>query len=123
MLKPETSDEDSPLACLSDLWYTASKLIEHQGEIDTFRSPGPGVLNSWPPATYQIVFSAQALHHLDSEVQQKLYRSLFKLLSPGGVFLLNERIALKPGAFSDLYRSAWNRLERVSAYTCISIGP
>lgn len=68
-----------------------------------------------PPATYQIVFSVQALHHLASEVQQKLYRSLFKLLPPGGVFLLNDRIALASGPFSDLYRSAWNRLERASA--------
>lgn len=67
-----------------------------------------------PPATYQIVFSVQALHHLDSAIQQKLYRSLFKLLPPGGVFLLNDRIALDPGPFSDLYRSTWNRLERVS---------
>ena len=67
-----------------------------------------------PPATYQIVFSVQALHHLESEVQQRLYRSLFKLLPPGGAFLLNDRIAISPGPFSDLYRSAWNRLERVS---------
>lgn len=67
-----------------------------------------------PPATYQIVFSVQALHHLDWEIQQKLYRSLFKLLPPGGVFLLNDRIALEPGPFSDLYKSMWNRLDRVS---------
>jgi tRNA (cmo5U34)-methyltransferase len=68
-----------------------------------------------PLATYQVVFSVQALHHLGSEVQQKLYRSLFELLPPGGVFLLNDRIALDPGPFSDLYHSIWNRLERVSA--------
>ena len=67
-----------------------------------------------PTAIYQIVFSVQALHHLPPEVQQKLYRSLFQLLPPGGVFLLNDRIALDPGPFSDLYHSTWNRLERVS---------
>ena len=67
-----------------------------------------------PPATYSIVFSVQALHHLRQENQQKLYGSLFNLLPPGGVFLLNDRIALDPAPFADLYRSAWNRLERVS---------
>ncbi len=67
-----------------------------------------------PPASYQIVFSVQALHHLDWEIQQQLYRSLFRLLPPGGVFLLNDRIGLEPGSFSDLYHSVWNRLERVS---------
>lgn len=66
-----------------------------------------------PAATYQIAFSVQALHHLPSKTQQKLYRSLFKLLPPGGVFLLNDRIALDPEPFSDLYKSMWNRLERV----------
>lgn len=67
-----------------------------------------------PLATYSIIFSIQALHHLASEDQQKLYRSLFNLLPPGGVFLLNDRIALDPEPFSDLYHSIWNRLERVS---------
>ena len=67
-----------------------------------------------PTATYQIVFSVQALHHLATEAQQKLYHSLFNLLPPGGVFLLNDRIALDPAPFADLYRSAWDRLERVS---------
>lgn len=67
-----------------------------------------------PPAIYQIIFSVQALHHLAPEVQQKLYRSLFQLLPPGGVFLLNDRIALDTEPFSDIYYSVWNRLERVS---------
>ena len=47
-----------------------------------------------PRETYSIVFSVQALHHLAPEVQQKLYLSLFQLLPPGGVFLLNDKSRL-----------------------------
>jgi tRNA (cmo5U34)-methyltransferase len=67
-----------------------------------------------PPANYSIVFSVQALHHLEPETQQKLYSSLFKLLPPRGVFLLLDRMDVDGESFADLYRSVWNRLERVS---------
>jgi cyclopropane fatty-acyl-phospholipid synthase-like methyltransferase len=67
-----------------------------------------------PPETYHIIFSVQALHHLSHHIQQDLYRTLFAILPPHGIFLLLDRIAADSEPFSDLYRSVWNRLERVS---------
>ena len=69
---------------------------------------------SLPAKEYQMVMSIQALHHLPHSLQQKIIQFVANILHSGGLFLLIDRIALDPDHFADLYRSMWNRLERVS---------
>ncbi|HLV97877.1 MAG TPA: class I SAM-dependent methyltransferase [Ktedonobacterales bacterium] len=66
-----------------------------------------------PAKEYQMVMSVQALHHITHVQQQKVFQFVANLLPAGGLFLLMERIALDPAHFADIYRSVWNRLERV----------
>jgi cyclopropane fatty-acyl-phospholipid synthase-like methyltransferase len=67
-----------------------------------------------PPLAYRVVISVQALHHLPHGRKQAIFQFAARLLPPGGLVLLIDRIALEGDMFSDLYRATWNRLERSS---------
>jgi len=67
-----------------------------------------------PSRIYQIVISVQSLHHLPHQQQRAVFQFVSDLLPPNGIFLLLDRIAIDADRLSDLYRAAWNRLERVS---------
>ena len=71
---------------------------------------------SLPAKAYQIAISVQALHHLTHAQQQKVFQFVANLLPTGGLFFLMDRIALDSDHFSDIYRAAWNRLERVTEF-------
>jgi len=43
--------------------------------------------------TYDVIVSGLAIHHLTDERKRGLYREIFNLLSPGGVFLNCEHVA------------------------------
>ncbi|GCE51022.1 methyltransferase family protein [Thermosporothrix hazakensis] len=63
-----------------------------------------------PTATYQLAFSVQTLHHLTYEEQQAVFRFVAQTLAPGGIFLLIDRVEIKPEPFGALYLSMWNHL-------------
>jgi ubiquinone/menaquinone biosynthesis C-methylase UbiE len=64
-----------------------------------------------PESAYSVVFSVQTLHHVPHEAQQALYGFVARLLSPGGVFLHMERVALDAETFADVIPPAWDALE------------
>jgi len=67
-----------------------------------------------PKRTYQIVISVQSLHHVPHPKKQAIFQFVADLLSPGGLFLLLDRIALDANHFADMYQAMWRRLEQES---------
>lgn len=63
---------------------TAARFIHHD-----LNDPLPGDLGS-----FDLVISAQAIHHLPDERKRALYRDAFDLVSPGGVFCNVDLVAL-----------------------------
>jgi tRNA (cmo5U34)-methyltransferase len=55
----------------------------------------------------RFIISSQALHHLTDTQMISAYASIARLLTPDGLFLLLDRIALDSPALFDVYRSVW----------------
>lgn len=70
-----------------------------------------GATSPLPRQFYQIAFSVQALHHLTPEQVQAAYLTLYDILEPNGLFLLQDRIAVTTPALWSVYQSVWGQLE------------
>lgn len=64
---------------------------------------------SWWSGPWDAVVSSLALHHLDDQGKQKLYRDLYGLLRPGGVFVQADLV--RPAGADPLAEAAdrWDR--------------
>ena len=47
------------------------------------------------------------MHHLTDSEMQAVYASMHDLLSPGGLFLLLDRVAIDKPALYSLYQTIW----------------
>lgn len=56
---------------------------------------------------FPFIISIQALHHLTDSEMQAAYASIHELLSPGGLFLLLDRVAIDKPALYSLYQAIW----------------
>jgi tRNA (cmo5U34)-methyltransferase len=56
-----------------------------------------------PHAPFDVVVSGYAIHHLTHERKQALYREIYALLKPGGVFINVEHIASPDAWVEDLF--------------------
>ena len=69
----------------------------------------------WPSAVgggYDLVLSAQSVHHVTDAEKPGVFERAFAALRPGGLFLNADRLAFDARLFP-IYRMLWNR-ERVS---------
>jgi tRNA (cmo5U34)-methyltransferase len=51
--------------------------------------------SDWRPAVgddYDVVFSIQSIHHLESEAKRAVYERCFEVLRPGGLLVIQERV-------------------------------
>lgn len=65
----------------------------------------------WPGVTgegYDLVVSAQSIHHVEGEAKRGVFSKVFSVLAPGGLFLNADRLAVEEELFP-LHRSLWNR--------------
>ena len=66
-----------------------------------------------PDEDYSVVISVQTIHNVEDEHKKRAFKLAYDALQPGGLFLLLDRIAIDtPGLFT-LYKSMWDRLDRV----------
>ncbi len=76
-----------------------------------------GLLSSadLPKGKYNIVFSVQVLHELNTELKRELFKKIYNLLEVGGRFLIMDRIKTDLDTFEKTYKSVWNRLESITS--------
>ena len=68
-----------------------------------------------PAGPFDAVVSALAIHHLEHPDKEALYRRIFAVLRPGGVFVNAEQVAGPSAELSDLYDERW-------AADCLALG-
>jgi ubiquinone/menaquinone biosynthesis C-methylase UbiE len=66
-----------------------------------------------PEHPYQFVISIQALHHLTPEEMQTAYHYIYRVLEPGGLFLLLDRMRVETPTLWSVFQSLWARQNRV----------
>jgi ubiquinone/menaquinone biosynthesis C-methylase UbiE len=62
-------------------------------------------------ASYKNVLSVQTLHHLPFEKQRAIYRQVYRLLQPGGWFILADRVAIGQQELGGVHEVMWDWLE------------
>jgi ubiquinone/menaquinone biosynthesis C-methylase UbiE len=70
-----------------------------------------------PEHPYQFVISVQALHHLEPDEMQAAYRFIHRVLEPGGLFLLLDRMRVETPGLWTVIQSVWARQDRVYGST------
>jgi tRNA (cmo5U34)-methyltransferase len=60
-----------------------------------------------PDGPFDAVVSALAIHHLEDADKRDLYRRIFAVLRPGGMFVNSEQVAGPTAEITELYDSHW----------------
>jgi tRNA (cmo5U34)-methyltransferase len=68
-----------------------------------------------PPGDYGIALLIQTLHHVPDDRKRLALALLARLLSPGGLLILVDRLTLAEGELRSVHGSMWNWLERRAA--------
>ncbi len=68
-----------------------------------------------PPFRAHAVVSSLAVHHLDAAGKQALFRDVFAMLAPGGVFVLADLIAPTRAAGQAIAAEAWDEAVKARA--------
>ena len=64
--------------------------------------------------TFDLVISGYAIHHLENEQKRRLYRDIFRLLNPNGLFLNLEHVSSPTESLEELFNELF--LDRMSDY-------
>jgi len=65
-----------------------------------------------PDRPYQFTIAVQSLHHLSPGDMRDAYRSVYGLLEPGGLFLLQDRLQVENSGVWPAMRQVWERQDR-----------
>ena len=63
---------------------------------------------------YHLVISSLSIHHLSDPEKRALFRSVFKALQPGGIFLNIDQIKGPSPELQELYGRKWEELTRLN---------
>jgi tRNA (cmo5U34)-methyltransferase len=66
-----------------------------------------------PEGPFDAVISALAIHHLADPDKERLYRRIFAVLRPGGMFVNSEQVAGPTAELTQLYDERWKEMCRV----------
>jgi ubiquinone/menaquinone biosynthesis C-methylase UbiE len=66
-----------------------------------------------PDEEYSVVISVQTIHNVKNEHKREIFKLIYNVLQPGGLFLLLDRIAVDTPRLFSLYRNLWDRLGRI----------
>jgi tRNA (cmo5U34)-methyltransferase len=64
-----------------------------------------------PAASFDAAIGVQSIHHLNGEEKQALFHTVARLLRPGGLFLLSDRVRLAAAGLFPYHLALWNRLQ------------
>ncbi len=64
---------------------------------------------------FDVVLSSEALHHLESEEKQGVCHCVFDVLAPGGVFIVNDRIAFPEDVWPH-YVALWDGVRAAAGF-------
>jgi tRNA (cmo5U34)-methyltransferase len=64
-----------------------------------------------PAAGFDAAIGIQSIHHLAGEEKQALFRTVARLLRPGGLFLISDRVMLAAAALFPYHLALWNRVQ------------
>ena len=67
-----------------------------------------------PPRDYGIALLIQTLHHVPDEQKRRVFALLARVLSPGGLLILVDRLTIEEEALRPVRGSMWDWLERRS---------
>ena len=56
---------------------------------------------------YDLIISALAIHHLDDEQKETLYKKVYDALNHGGMFINADQVTGRSDWFDDYYKSHW----------------
>jgi tRNA (cmo5U34)-methyltransferase len=70
-----------------------------------------------PPYTYGHVIAIQSLHHLSREQMHAVYKRIYDILEPEGLFLLLDRIRVETSGLWSLYHQIWKRQDSLYGST------
>jgi SAM-dependent methyltransferase len=66
-----------------------------------------------PEREYSAAISVQTIHNVADPDKRETFRFIYKVLAPGGLFLLMDRIAIDTPGLFDVYKALWSCLARV----------
>ena len=61
---------------------------------------------------FDCVTALNVIHHLEDVDKRAVFERVAQVLEPGGLFLLNDRVAIEPGLM-DFTLALWNRVRRI----------
>jgi tRNA (cmo5U34)-methyltransferase len=103
-------------ARLPDAEYVGLDASASMLDLARVRLPGvelveADLLGDWPEVVegeFDLVVSAQTIHHIEGAAKQDVYEQVFSVLSSRGRFLLSDRLAVEPELFGH-YVALWQR--------------
>ena len=85
---------------------------------DRARVVGAPLESDWVAETggdFDVAISSESLHHLTSEEKQVVFGRVFEVLAPGGVFIVNDRIAFPEDVWPH-YVALWDGVRAASGF-------
>ncbi len=64
-----------------------------------------------PAGSFDAAIGVQSIHHLTSTEKQALFQAVARLLRPGGLFLLSDRVRLASADLFPYHKALWNRMQ------------
>ncbi len=68
------------------LQIARKKIVQHQVEVEVEQAGAEQL--PFPPASFEVVMSSLVFHHLPTEIKHQAMHEIYRVLTPGGRFLL-----------------------------------
>jgi SAM-dependent methyltransferase len=88
------------------------RLARYAGRYELARVPFEQMTaEAIPPGPYGAAFAVQAIHNTVDEGKQRAFVAAARVLAPGGVFVLEDRVRIVSPALFSAFRTAWEQYD------------
>jgi tRNA (cmo5U34)-methyltransferase len=56
---------------------------------------------------FDIILSALSIHHLDDREKENLYKKIYSMLKPGGIFINSDQVSGDTSLLDSMYKNLW----------------